>query len=141
MQPDETPGSQPESKTPESALGNYVVVAGDAGRYVLYAHLKAGSVSRKVGEPVKTGDTIGLLGNSGETPRPHLHFEVMDSPSPLAANGLPYVFRRFAGLGRLRDGEAAALVFKGEAAAIDKPALSGNHRDELPLDGEVVGFE
>ena len=36
---------------------------------------------------------------------------------------------------------AAALVFKGEAALIDKAALSGNHRDELPLDGEVVGFE
>ena len=140
-QPDVVPGGEPEGKTPESALGNYVVVATGAGRYVLYAHLKAGSVGHRIGEPVKTGDAIGLLGNSGETSRPHLHFEVMDSPSPLAANGLPYVFRRFAGLGRLRDGEVAALLFKGEAALIDKTALPGNHRNELPLDREVVEFE
>jgi hypothetical protein len=139
--PDEAPGSEPVGKAPESALGNYVVVATGAGRYVLYAHLKSGSVGHRIGEPVKTGDTIGLLGNSGETARPHLHFEVMDSPSPLAANGLPYVFHRFAGLGRLADGEAMAKVFKGEAAVIDKTALSGNHRDELPLRGEVIGFE
>ncbi len=62
--PDEAPGSEPVGKAPESALGNYVVVATGAGRYVLYAHLKSGSVGHRIGEPVKTGDTIGLLGNS-----------------------------------------------------------------------------
>jgi len=39
-------------------------------------------------------------------------------------------------LGRLKDG-GSAPVFTGQAAVIDKAALSGDHREELPLNGEV----
>jgi hypothetical protein len=38
---------------------------------------------------------LGLLGNSGNTDAPHLHFHVMDGPAPLASNGLPYEFASF----------------------------------------------
>jgi len=40
---------------------------------------------------VDAGDQVGRLGNSGNTDSPHLHFHVMDSPNPLASNGLPFV--------------------------------------------------
>ena len=30
--------------------------------------------------------------NSGNSTEPHLHFQIMDRPSTLAANGLPYAF-------------------------------------------------
>src|SRR5262249_25467810 len=136
--PDGSPGGLPVAKPAENRLGNYVVVVSDAGRYLLYAHLKAGSLARKVGEPVKTGDAIGPIGHSRQSEWPHLHFEVMDNPSPFAANGLPYVFRDFTGLGRIKD---TAAVIKGAAAAIDKTGLAGGHRKELPLDREVIGFE
>ncbi len=57
--------------------------------------MQPGSVRVKVGDKVKPGQVLGLLGNSGNTDTPHLHFHVMDGPSPLVANGLPYVFTNF----------------------------------------------
>jgi murein DD-endopeptidase MepM/ murein hydrolase activator NlpD len=44
---------------------------------------------------------IGLLGNTGNTDSPHLHFQIMDSPDPLASNGLPFVFDRFGYQGKV----------------------------------------
>ena len=56
--------------------GNSVVVDLGGGWEVQYAHLRKGSVAVKIGERVRTGQTIGLIGLSGNTAFPHLHFEV-----------------------------------------------------------------
>ena len=45
-----------------------------------YAHLTSYNV--KVGQKIKRGDTIGLLGNSGRSTGPHLHYEVLLSGVP-----------------------------------------------------------
>jgi murein DD-endopeptidase MepM/ murein hydrolase activator NlpD len=42
--------------------------------YTVYAHMS--SVSVKVGQTVQAGDQLGLVGNTGFTTGPHLHFEV-----------------------------------------------------------------
>ena len=91
----------------------------------------------KVGDTVKTGQVLRLLGNSGNTDTPHLHFHVMDGPSPLVANGLPYVFANFAGQGRLTDEQP---LFTGGSVTIDRQALSGPHHDQIPLADQVVSF-
>jgi len=70
---------------------------------------------------------LGLLGNSGQTTGPHLHFQVMDAPSPLAAEGIPFVFDRFVFLGFGRDYEPTSRV---EAV----------RRREIPIDDAVVHF-
>jgi hypothetical protein len=59
----------------------------------------------------------------------------MDAPSPLVANGLPYVFASFVGEGRLTNEDA---LWNGEPATIDRGALAGAHADQLPLDGQVA---
>ena len=69
---------------------------------MLYAHLQSGSLKVKQGDKIKRGDPIGLVGNSGNTSAPHLHFHVMDGPSPLTSEGVPYVIDAFATRGRLR---------------------------------------
>src|SRR5271169_2664779 len=59
-------------------------------QYALYAHLKPYSVTLQVGDVVTEGQKLGLLGNTGNTTGPHLHFQVMDRPSALKTNGLPF---------------------------------------------------
>lgn len=45
--------------------------------YSEYGHLDFNSSKVKVGDIVKTGDVIGLSGNTGYSSHPHLHFHVM----------------------------------------------------------------
>ncbi|PKN78452.1 MAG: hypothetical protein CVU48_08315 [Candidatus Cloacimonetes bacterium HGW-Cloacimonetes-1] len=60
--------------------GNYISISHGYGIYTLYAHLKAGSISLKAGEYVGLGTKIAIVGNSGRSPIPHLHFQVQVSP-------------------------------------------------------------
>lgn len=56
--------------------GNHVVIDHGGGWRTLYGHLRRGSVSVKTGDTVAAGERIGLVGLSGLTEFPHLHFEV-----------------------------------------------------------------
>lgn len=60
-----------------------------------YYHLQPGSVRVEVGQRVRTGQKLGLLGNSGNTTGPHLHFGINDGPSPLTSSSLPFEIDRF----------------------------------------------
>lgn len=126
--------------TPENIGGNMLVVDIGGGNYAFYAHLQRGSLKVGLGDRVRTGDVIALLGNSGNTTAPHLHFHVMDGTSPLDANGLPYVFTSFAGRGVLASGADDALE-GGSAADIDASRLSGSFVNALPLNDQVVDFD
>lgn len=54
--------------------GNYVVVSHGNGNTTLYAHLSSRKVS--VGDTVKQGQVIGLVGSTGRSTGNHLHYEV-----------------------------------------------------------------
>lgn len=56
--------------------GNTVVLDHGDGWVTLYAHLRPGSVAVRPGERVERGQALGLLGLSGRTEFPHVHFEV-----------------------------------------------------------------
>lgn len=122
----------------DTAGGNYVVVDIGSGHYAFFAHLKTGSVAVKPGDRVKTGEVIAALGDTGNSDGPHLHFHVMDGPSPLASNGIPYVFTAFKGAGGLAgDNER---LFETGVAKLDKARDAGPHAAALPLDVEIVDF-
>jgi murein DD-endopeptidase MepM/ murein hydrolase activator NlpD len=78
--------------TLETIAGNHVVLDLGGGHYALYAHLQPRSLRVKAGERVKRGQVLGLVGNSGNSTEPHLHFHIADAPGGLAAEGLPYAF-------------------------------------------------
>ena len=54
--------------------GNIVVLRHASGLMTVYAHNSVVLVSR--GQPVRAGDRIALVGQSGRATGPHLHFEV-----------------------------------------------------------------
>lgn len=56
--------------------GNVVTIQHEGGEYSQYDHLQYHSVKLKVGERVKQGQVIGLVGNTGMSGSPHLHFEL-----------------------------------------------------------------
>jgi murein DD-endopeptidase MepM/ murein hydrolase activator NlpD len=84
------PASRAVPITLETVGGNYVVLDLGGGRFAFYAHLQPGSLRVKLGERVKTGQVLGLVGNSGNSTEPHLHFHISNGMSPLGSEGLPY---------------------------------------------------
>lgn len=74
---------------------NYIAVQHDDGSQSWYLHMKDGSLtSKNIGDTVTAGEFLGVIGSSGSSTVPHLHFEVFDSagelidPSEGACNSL-----------------------------------------------------
>lgn len=55
--------------------GNIVLIDHGFGYQTLYAHLSA--FKTKIGQVVKRGEVIGLVGSTGKSTAPHLHYEVL----------------------------------------------------------------
>jgi murein DD-endopeptidase MepM/ murein hydrolase activator NlpD len=61
--------------------GNHIIIAHANGLLTLYGHLEVMMV--KVGDVVKAGQVIGLLGSTGNSTGPHCHFEVRVNGQPV----------------------------------------------------------
>ena len=59
----------------QRGYGNSIEIDHGYGYKTLYAHLSKILVKR--GQKVKRGETIGLVGNTGKSTAPHLHYEVI----------------------------------------------------------------
>jgi murein DD-endopeptidase MepM/ murein hydrolase activator NlpD len=99
--------------------GNFIVLDLGHGQFAQYMHLKPGSLRVKVGQRVRRGDVLALVGNSGSSFEPHLHFHVTDSPALIAGEGLPYVLDEY------------------EAVVDGVPQL---RRRQLPTKDSIVNF-
>ena len=142
---DNVPGQLPDpnSITLKNVDGNYVVIDHGNGLYSFYAHLQRGSVEVEVGDEVQAGDQLGLLGNTGNSSAPHLHFHVMAGPSPAGSDGLPYVLDSFlvAGVADGSEAQFVAALTEGEASFPSRSELDPiEHERELPLDNTILNF-
>jgi murein DD-endopeptidase len=77
-----------------NAAGNHAVIEIAQHRFVLYAHMRPGTVRVKIGDRVRAGEILGRVGNTGSSVEPHLHMHIDDQPSFLAGNGVPYEFTK-----------------------------------------------
>ena len=69
-------GGYVTTSTYSSGYGNYVMIDHGDGRYTLYAHMTTRYVSE--GDIVLQGDVIGIVGSTGVSTGPHIHFEVYE---------------------------------------------------------------
>jgi Peptidase family M23 len=137
--PDVTPGAAPPLENLFDFAGNHVIVDIGHGRFALYAHLQQGSLAGlHEGDRVERGQVLGLLGNSGNTTTPHLHFAILNRPSLFDANSLPYTFASFGSEGTVTNFFEEVII--GEPAALS-PALSGPHANQLPLNFQLISFD
>jgi murein DD-endopeptidase MepM/ murein hydrolase activator NlpD len=105
--------------TLDTIVGNFVVIDLGQGQFAYYAHLQPGSLRVKVGQRLKRGEVIALVGNSGSSFEPHLHFEVTTSPLAMRGEGLPYVIDDF--------------------TVVSAGTRTQRHR-ELPIAGSLIEF-
>ena len=71
-----------------SGYGNYILVDHGYGYKTRYAHLKKALV--KKGQKVTRGENIALMGNTGKSTAPHLHYEVIKNNK--AINPIDFFF-------------------------------------------------
>jgi murein DD-endopeptidase MepM/ murein hydrolase activator NlpD len=133
-------GSRAVPMKVDTVLGNHVLLdlgagpdaASGAHWYALYAHLQPGSPRVKIGDTVRKGQVLGLIGNSGNSDGPHLHFHVTEATdaaaAPLRAEGVPFLLDTF-------------TVVNHDPDRVKQHALLtplGPQRLALPVEGDVV---
>jgi len=137
--PEQVPGVFPEGISPEEADGNSVILDIGGGNY---AHFQPGSIRVKEGDRVEWGEVLALVGNSGNSLAPHLHFHVMNGPLSLASNGLPYEVDSFTVTGRSPGTEAFDKAeAEGTPLKITPVKPPKVVTEAMPLDQRVVDFD
>jgi hypothetical protein len=139
--PEQEPGVFPENISLDEADGNSVILD-IGGNYALYAHFRPGSIRVKEGDRVKRGDVLALVGSSGNSLAPHLHFHVMDGPLSLASNGVPYMVDSFTVTGQSAGTEAFNKA-EQEGTRLEVIPVDPAERvtNAMPLDQLVVDFD
>lgn len=73
-----------------SATANYIILQHADGSCALYWHMKKFSLTSKIiGQTVALGEFLGVVGSSGSSTAPHLHFEVWNGTTVSTLND-PY---------------------------------------------------
>lgn len=139
---DQKPGVLPDPSTitVDNVDGNHVILDLGGGVYAFYAHMQKNGVAVNVGDHVKRGQVLGKLGNTGNTSAPHLHFQLMDGPSALGAQGIPYEIDSFQLAGKVNKAEFDAAP--GIAGDWSKGLLASPspRTKQFPMDLNIVNF-
>jgi murein DD-endopeptidase len=134
--PENVPGGRAVPITLVTVAGNYIVLDIGNGRFAFYAHLIPGSLRVRVGDRVRRGQVIGLVGNSGNSTEPHLHFHIADGigrgTATLGAEGIPYTVDNLEIVGRCAFTAGIGPCTRGTPVTVRGGAM--------PLQNQLVRF-
>jgi murein DD-endopeptidase MepM/ murein hydrolase activator NlpD len=141
--PETTSAPNPPPIPPiDQTVGNNVILRVAPGLFLLHGHMQPGSVRVRRGQRVKRGDVLGLIGSSGNSSTPHLHFQVDTTPTFFPTDSVPYVFDRFDLVGQITE-----RIWDDDLGLQPTPVLPfapardpGPRRNEMPLDRNVIVF-
>ena len=88
----------------ENSHGNVMIIVHEDGTAALYGHLTQHGSLVKLYAIVAAGTPIALSGNSGESPEPHLHFQVNQNGDFSKSSTIPISFRNSGAAGELKKG-------------------------------------
>jgi murein DD-endopeptidase MepM/ murein hydrolase activator NlpD len=112
---------------PANQAGNQVVIDAGGGRYIMFGHIRPGTIRVAVGDRVRTGEVMAQVGNSGNTDEPHVHIQAMNLPELDLGTDDP--------IGLLRSIRTFPLVFRDvtltRGGTVSDPALADPRRGDL----------
>jgi hypothetical protein len=122
--------------------GHFVKLKGDSGAEHIFAHMIAGSLTKKKGDRVKQGETLGRMGTTGASTGVHLHWEVRVNGKPIdPMSWIPVVPADFKAWTQNRlDGTAKAFIRhapNGARVRVRHNGLSVFNRTVRPGDGTL----
>ena len=144
--PEQIPGEYPEGISLDKADGNSVILRLDDPHlgghiFAMYAHMQPGSLRVHSGDKVHTGQVLGLVGNTGNSLAPHLHFQLMAEPSSLASNGLPYAIDSFEVTAQIPSTEVFDEAEANGTPIVHHMMPTIRHVEKtLPLDQLIISF-
>ena len=125
----------------EDVAGNVVVIELESSHFAVLAHLRQGTLRVGVGERVRKGDPLALVGNSGNTTMPHLHLHVQTHPDSWDPDNrsVPFGFEPDGRVLRRND-RVGASVRPGPSASRNRPGRSPRvlHRSGVRASAEEI---
>jgi peptidase M23-like protein len=131
------------------AAGNYVILDSGDGTFTQYMHMQQGSVVVSRGQRVGQGQTLGTLGDSGNSSGPHLHFSWIQQPCPPAPCGVQgtglSIPGSFIGVGQPASGAVLTSNNPGQTTSSDlwfvKTVHTGNGQVEVHSATAASGYQ
>lgn len=93
----------PGKLNPQQLTGNTVVLKTLNNEFILFAHLKEGSILVEEGQDVIQSEVLGQCGNSGNSTEPHLHLGLQNDVEILKSTGAKLYFDRLMVNGELKE--------------------------------------
>lgn len=130
-----------EANLVDGLAGNFAVIDLGDNKFAVYCHLQPGTFRVKKGENVKRGQPIALIGNSGNSSEPHLHFHVADHPVIFDGEGVPYQIDSFEV--QMAGKDATKIMDeheKGKPVHVPLPVPGKPVHNAIPMENDVVRF-